>query len=139
VSGLLANNVASGNAVSGITVPGEASSLLNRNNLVFGNGTDDFTPGPGTITEDPHFVGNGDYHLQLDSPAIDAGDDSAVPGDLATDLDGSPRIQGSRVDLGAYETAPEAGAPLAGAAALLALRALGRWTRGRTQPRRRSR
>ena len=140
VSGLVANNIVSGND-TGISIPAvtATATLENRDNLVFGNGADSFTPGPGTITEDPHFAGPGDYHLQPGSPAIDAGNDGDVTDDLTTDLDGSPRIQGRHVDIGAYETAPEAGAPLAGAAALLALRALGRWTRGRTQPRRRSR
>ena len=132
VSGLLANNIASGNAVSGIAVEGQTTSFLNRNNLVFGNGVDDFTPGPGTVTEDPRFAGPGDYHLGAGSPAIDAGNDGDVPGDLTTDLDGSPRIQGSHVDLGAFETVPEPTTLLSGGATLLALHALGRRTHART-------
>ncbi len=43
----------------------------------------------------------GDLRLRPTSPAIDAGDDSAVT--LATDIDGNPRIMGAAVDLGAYE------------------------------------
>jgi predicted outer membrane repeat protein len=47
------------------------------------------TDGGGNIDADPLFVdaANGDLHLQLTSPAIDAGDNSALPPDTA-DLDG---------------------------------------------------
>ncbi|MGQ9809137.1 MAG: choice-of-anchor Q domain-containing protein [Armatimonadota bacterium] len=40
------------------------------------------------------------------SPCIDAGLDSAVPAWLLTDLDGKPRVSGTRVDIGAYESQP---------------------------------
>ena len=57
----------------------------------------------------------GNLRLQLTSPAIDAGNNAAVPSGVTTDLDGSPRIvdiasvpdTGSGtapiVDMGAYE------------------------------------
>ncbi|MFN2283536.1 MAG: InlB B-repeat-containing protein, partial [Anaerolineae bacterium] len=70
------------------------------------------TYGPGILTDDPQFVNPitatvapttlGDYHLQMSSPAIDAGDNAAVAG-ITTDLDGNPRILGGTVDLGPYE------------------------------------
>jgi len=41
---------------------------------------------------------NGDYHLFSNSPAIDSGNSSLVPG---TDIDGNPRT--ITVDIGAYE------------------------------------
>ncbi len=44
----------------------------------------------------------GNLRLSAGSPAIDAGDNRAASGPL--DLAGAPRIQGARVDLGAYET-----------------------------------
>ncbi len=44
----------------------------------------------------------GDYRLQLASPAIDAGNTLSVT--AATDLDGNPRIVNHKVDMGAYET-----------------------------------
>jgi len=49
---------------------------------------------------------SGDLRLQPASPAIDAGDDTAVPAGITTDLDGNPRIIGAAVDMGAFETLP---------------------------------
>jgi hypothetical protein len=58
----------------------------------------------GNITDDPQFVDilAGDYHLEITSPAINAGSNQAWMG-TATDLDGDNRISRSSVDLGAYE------------------------------------
>jgi hypothetical protein len=49
----------------------------------------------------------GDYHLQAGSPAIDAGDASALddyPVELGNDYDSEPRSAGTAVDIGADET-----------------------------------
>lgn len=76
-------------------------------NDVFGNGSgggDDGGVGTnGSIAADPQFLDryNGDYRLLSTSPCIDAGDYSAAAG--PTDLDGRARIQGARIDMGAYE------------------------------------
>ena len=76
--------------------------------------------GGGNIDTDPLFVdANGpddlvgtlddDLRLQTSSPAIDAGNNAAVPDSLSTDLDGNLRIQdgdgdnSAVVDMGAYE------------------------------------
>ncbi len=90
--------------------------------------------GDGNIESDPSFIALGhwddsgtpdadwddvwvgqDFHLEADSPCIDAGDNTAVPGAIAIDLDGHPRFvdapnipdTGSGtapiVDMGAYE------------------------------------
>ncbi|MBU0493555.1 MAG: DUF11 domain-containing protein [Chloroflexi bacterium] len=73
--------------------------------------------GGGNIEADPLFVdpANGNLRLQLTSPAIDAGNNTAFPPDILTDLDGNPRFvdiptvpdTGSGappiVDMGAYE------------------------------------
>jgi parallel beta-helix repeat protein len=83
--------------------------------------------GSGNVNADPLFVRDpspggdgiwgtgdddyGDLRLQAASPCIDAGDNSAVPADVVTDLAGNPRIVdlpgvrdfGERVDMGAYE------------------------------------
>ena len=60
--------------------------------------------GTGNITDDPLFVdaANGDFHLQTNSPCINAGNNDLTP--TATDLDGVIRIQGGAVDIGAYES-----------------------------------
>jgi len=75
--------------------------------------------GVGNINADPMFVdadgaddviGTEDDNLRLlpGSPCVDAGDNSAIPPSVATDLDGNPRIINGTVDMGAYEggTAP---------------------------------
>jgi len=87
--------------------------------------------GTGNISADPLFVRDpdpgdsdwitlgdndyGDLRLQLTSPAIDAGDNTAVPAGVITDLDGKPRFvdmpdrpdtgvgPAPIVDMGAYE------------------------------------
>ncbi len=77
-------------------------------------------PGTANINVDPLFVNadNGNLRLQYTSPAIDAGDNAAVPIEVTTDLDGNPRfvdIPGIPdtgigdppiVDMGAYEVQP---------------------------------
>jgi autotransporter-associated beta strand protein/predicted outer membrane repeat protein len=81
----------------------------------------DWQGGVGNIAADPRFVDPGhwdnngtpedyddifiagNYHLQPGSPCVNAGDTSAVPPSVTTDLDGNPRIFGGRVDMGAYE------------------------------------
>ena len=134
-SGYVANNIVYGAGI-GISIDPSLSGLVpNLDNLLFANGQDflGVTAGPGTIHADPLFLDapNGNYHLAAGSPAIDAGDDASVPADLTTDLDGSPRIQGAHVDIGAYETAPEPDAQVLAVTGLVALLGLGR-SRGTT-------
>jgi predicted outer membrane repeat protein len=68
--------------------------------------------GVGNMTANPLFSEdgrNGNVHLTRSSPCIDAGDNSAVPAWITTDLDNNPRIvDGGKgeppiVDMGAYE------------------------------------
>ncbi|MBE2272335.1 MAG: hypothetical protein IAE80_29135, partial [Anaerolinea sp.] len=47
---------------------------------------------------------NGDLTLGGTSIAIDAGNDALIPSGITTDRAGNPRIQGLRVDMGAYES-----------------------------------
>ena len=79
--------------------------------------------GTGNIDLDPLFVRNpdpgdgdwttpgdndyGDLRLQLTSPAIDVGDNNALPAGITTDLGGNPRISNNIVDMGAYEAPPD--------------------------------
>jgi len=65
--------------------------------------TPDPGSGTGNITNDPQFVGGGDYHLLSNSPCINTGTNAAwmIGG---VDLDGSNRIQKVVVDMGAYES-----------------------------------
>jgi hypothetical protein len=59
--------------------------------------------GCASVTSDPLFVNqaNGDFHLQTNSPCINAGNNTYATS--LTDLDNNPRIQGGTVDIGAYE------------------------------------
>jgi parallel beta-helix repeat protein len=61
---------------------------------------------PNIIVEpnDPNAIWlEGDYHLLPASPCIDTGDPNYIPEPNETDLDGNPRISGTRIDMGAYE------------------------------------
>ena len=69
------------------------------------DGPADRTGSNGNISGNPLFVdtGGNDYHLQTDSPCINAGDTSYVSGSNNTDMDQKPRIYSVSVDIGAYE------------------------------------
>ncbi|UCE61557.1 MAG: right-handed parallel beta-helix repeat-containing protein, partial [Phycisphaerales bacterium] len=54
---------------------------------------------PGTVDDD--------LRLSPDSPYINWGDPAFIPAEGEVDLDGQPRLQGCRVDLGAFETNTE--------------------------------
>ena len=62
--------------------------------------------GDGNIVDNPLFVdaASDDFHLQADSPCVDAGTSQDAPSD---DLDGNPRPLGSGVEIGAYEYGEE--------------------------------
>jgi hypothetical protein len=77
--------------------------------------------GIGNTADDPLLVdpANGDYHIAPGSPCIDAADNTGVPPEITTDLDGNPRFVDDPntpdtgngdppiVDMGAYEFQPE--------------------------------
>lgn len=60
--------------------------------------------GQGNTTAEPQFVSATDFHLQPTSPLRDIG--LLDPLSQPFDLDGTPRLHGLGVDLGAYEWAP---------------------------------
>jgi RHS repeat-associated protein len=91
---------------AGVAGDARAKLTLQRND-VFGNAAFDYgegLAGSDDLHADPAFVnrGTGDYRLTSASPCVDAGD-ATSPGPGVLDLDGLPRLQGTRVDLGAYE------------------------------------
>ena len=69
------------------------------------DGDADMTGINGNISEDPLFVNPQarDFHLQMDSPCIDAGDPDYVPYEWQLDIDGDYAAMGVHIDIGADE------------------------------------
>jgi hypothetical protein len=86
------------------------NDVFSTNGTPYGGMCTDQTGMNGNISADPKFVTNG-FQLQTNSPAIDAGDNSAANLPSA-DIANSPRIVNGRggssavVDMGAYEFVP---------------------------------
>jgi hypothetical protein len=76
------------------------AGTISESNCCFGQ---DVTGGSGFFTNAPLFVNlaAGDFHLQSNSPCINAGNNRYT--NTTTDLDGNPRVVGGTVDIGAYE------------------------------------
>ena len=109
---LVLNNIIC-NAKSGGGISGEGNideSLISFNN-VWGNSPGNYmelseqTGTNGNISENPLFVDAQakDFHLQLDSPCIDAGDPDYVPYPWQLDIDGDNAVMGEQIDIGADE------------------------------------
>jgi hypothetical protein len=115
----VAQNQAAAGTTSGVVCTSFATPVAMTSSIVFGNGAgvqvegnncvwtySDIgptpVPGTGNLSSDPLFVdpAHGDFHLQAASPVRDAADPAAT---LAVDLDGDPRPQGARRDMGADE------------------------------------
>jgi hypothetical protein len=108
VSGRVANNLIAFNTGVGASFAGGA--LTNSHNLVFGNATNVYTPGPSTITADP-MIDRPTYPRPTNgSPAADAGNNVDVPSLALFDADGERRIAFGVVDIGAYEATGDAAA-----------------------------
>jgi hypothetical protein len=61
--------------------------------------------GEGNIDVDPMFnsIESGSFQILPNSPCVDAGNDTALPDDVTTDLAGNERVFGDSVDMGAFE------------------------------------
>ncbi len=90
------NNVVTGNSNIGLGCVNNSVPTDFSYNDVWGNGNNyhNCSAGPGSISEDPVYVdeSNGDYHLDVGSSCIDAGNPAAQYNDP----------DGSRNDMGAY-------------------------------------
>lgn len=114
-SDTVANNIVSGNDTGVVINSALASPAFNHND-VYGNTTANYSNGNptgqnGNISVDPLIVNGagGDFHLQLASPCVDAGDSSQVPdlnGVENQDVYGAGRFFGGAVDIGAAECYP---------------------------------
>jgi hypothetical protein len=95
------NNIFSQNGTNISIVSGAVAQTTVDHNLFHGAGG---SGGDDPVIGDPLFVNasGADFHLQIDSPAIDAGSSLNAPN---TDFDGIPRPQGAGYDIGAYEYA----------------------------------
>lgn len=111
VDGTVQNNLIAFNQF-GLFMSSGASSVTNSRNLVFGNVTNSFLPGTGTLLVDPRLVALRSPRLRPGSPAIDAGNAvttqiyTAIAEQPQVDLDGMRRTVGTgtlAIDIGAYE------------------------------------
>ena len=100
-SGRVANNLVAFHSGLGISL--SAGALTNSHNLVFGNASNSYTPGPSTLTVDPGLRRPGHPRLVNGSPAIDAGNGADLPSLALFDADGERRVAFGAVDIGAYE------------------------------------
>ncbi len=127
------NNGIGGNAIDGLAVLGanNSSFFWVVNNIAWANGSanansDDLFTGGDTVgvvssnlygrlgslsagvsyisnlSTDPRFISANDVRLRADSPARNSGS-GAAGGSLDSDLFGTPRVQGGRIDRGAHE------------------------------------
>jgi hypothetical protein len=96
---IIENSIVWGNSGGSFSGASSSSSIVSYSDIEGG------FDGMENLNVDPMFVspaGN-DYHLSVDSPLINAGNNSA-PHLTEFDLEGNPRIIGVTVDMGAYES-----------------------------------
>jgi hypothetical protein len=107
-SGRVANNLVAFNRADGLYIASDvAVTVSNGYNLVYGNASDLFTPGGGTIVGDPGIASVWNPRpTALSSLAVGTGNLADVPVfpfvGPGFDADGEPRVIAS-VDIGAYE------------------------------------
>ncbi len=116
-SPVVSNTIVANNADYGIH--GAAGTLAY--NDVWGNSPLNYSgvsTGTGSISADPRFVdiASGDFHLRVDSPAINAGDPNGVQPDVDRDGNSRPLPQSGHHDIGAYENSLSSAKMVVGAA-----------------------
>jgi hypothetical protein len=91
------------NCISYFNTAADAPNYDSASTLNYSCATPLPTNGVGNTADSPLFVdqASGNLRLQSNSPCINAGDNSYPVG--STDVEGSPRIRGGTVDIGAYE------------------------------------
>jgi hypothetical protein len=94
------NNVGGGSAFNQVELDGANVTLVR--NLYGSLGGTPSALSNSNLRVDPRLAADG-IRLRPSSPARDAGTNSPLGGAAALDLDGKPRVQGGRIDLGAYE------------------------------------
>ena len=116
---------------AGEAAPRGGSGIFNANNLVHGNGFDEFTPGSGTLTANPRLE-YASFRLRPDSPARNSGHANA-PLVLASqgipmlDVDGLRRVKDAAVDIGAHEAGARSHLHVAGTANISGNQTLLEW------------
>jgi hypothetical protein len=107
LNSIIWSNTISGTVTAGNYYDGGTAKAVTNSCAPELNGID------GNISAYPQFIapGSGNFRLAAGgSPCVDAGLDEAWMGS-ATDKDGNARLQGSHVDMGAYETAGSSSIP----------------------------
>jgi hypothetical protein len=100
---ILTNSILWGNAPDEDEIVNYAMSSSTVSYCNVQDGTGQLWFGEGCIDADPLFVGAENLRLLPGSPCIDAGDNTAVPFEVATDLDGKQSFTDNTVDMGAFE------------------------------------
>ena len=98
----ITNNIFWGNVGWDLNL-GTLTPIVVRNNygtLLGSSGTGSVD----NISLDPDFADTDDYHLKESSPSVNSRLNMPAGGLPVQDLEGGPRIQGSVVDMGAYES-----------------------------------
>jgi hypothetical protein len=115
--GRVANNLVAFNDIVGVELA--SGALTNDYNLVFGNASNNFAPGPATVTADPLIERPSYPRPRNGSPAINAGNNADVPTLALFDADGERRVVGvgGRVDIGAFEFSFDGAASITATAA----------------------
>ena len=107
---LILNNIIYGRAGKPLIWSNDTETVLFAHNIFYNA----FLRGDvnlyNNVVKNPRFIDpeNGDFRLEMDSPAIDQGLTNLAP---AFDIDGTARPQGAGIDIGAYESSYTSSAP----------------------------